>query len=110
MAAALIAGFLVLAFLFSLLSSRALQSQLSRLLDAARRLAGGDFSSPVPTAGHDEFASLGEEFNTMSRQLARRLDELEQERSRVTESVRRIGPRGHQALEIPLLDGREARA
>jgi nitrate/nitrite-specific signal transduction histidine kinase len=32
----------------------------------------------VPTAGHDEFASLGEEFNTMSRQLARRLDDLEQ--------------------------------
>lgn len=91
LAAVFIAGFLILAFFFSLLSSRALQSQLSRFLDAARRLGGGDFSAAVPTAGRDEFALLGEEFNNMSQQLERRLDELEQERSRVRESIRRIG-------------------
>ncbi|MGZ4312444.1 MAG: diguanylate cyclase, partial [Solirubrobacteraceae bacterium] len=62
-----------------------------RFLDAARRLAGGDFSSPVPTSGHDEFALLGVEFNNMSRQLERRLAELEQERSRVRQAIRRIG-------------------
>ena len=86
-----IAGFLILAFFFSLLSSRALHGQLARFLDAARRLAGGDFSSPVPTSGRDEFALLGEEFNTMSRQLERRLAELEQERARVRQAIRRIG-------------------
>ena len=86
-----IAGFLTLAFFFSLLASRALHGQLARFLDAARRLAGGDFSSRVPTSGHDEFALLGEEFNTMSRQLERRLAELEQERARVRQSIRRIG-------------------
>ena len=86
-----IAGFLTLAFFFSLLASRALHGQLARFLDAARRLAGGDFSSPVPTSGHDEFALLGEEFNTMSRQLERRLAELEQERARVRQAIRRIG-------------------
>jgi diguanylate cyclase (GGDEF)-like protein len=86
-----IAGFLILAFFFSLLSSRALHGQLSRFLDAARRLAGGDFSSTVPTSGRDEFALLGEEFNNMSRQLERRLAELEQERARVRQSIRRIG-------------------
>jgi diguanylate cyclase (GGDEF)-like protein len=86
-----IAGFLILAFFFSLLSSRALHGQLARFLDAARRLAGGDFSSPVPTSGRDEFALLGEEFNNMSRQLERRLAELEQERARVRQSIRRIG-------------------
>ncbi|HZE04693.1 MAG TPA: diguanylate cyclase [Solirubrobacteraceae bacterium] len=91
LAAVFIAGFLILAFFFSLLSSRALQSQLARFLEAARRLAGGDFSSPVPTAGRDEFALLGEEFNNMSRELAHRLAELEQERSRVRASIRRIG-------------------
>ncbi len=91
LAAVFIVGFLVLAFFFSLLSSRTLQRQLSGFLEAARRLAGGDVSSPVPTAGHDEFALLGEEFNTMSRQLERCLEELEQERSRVRESIRRIG-------------------
>ena len=86
-----IAGFLILAFFFSLLSSRALHGQLGRFLDAARRLAGGDFSSPVPTSGRDEFALLGEEFNNMSRQLERRLAELEQERARVRQAIRRIG-------------------
>jgi diguanylate cyclase (GGDEF)-like protein len=86
-----IAGFLILAFFFSLLSSRALHGQLGRFLDAARRLAGGDFSSSVPTSGRDEFALLGEEFNNMSRQLERRLAELEQERARVRQSIRRIG-------------------
>jgi diguanylate cyclase (GGDEF)-like protein len=86
-----IAGFLILAFFFSLLSSRALHGQLGRFLDAARRLAGGDFSSSVPTSGRDEFALLGEEFNNMSRQLERRLAELEQERARVRQAIRRIG-------------------
>ncbi len=86
-----IAGFLILAFFFSLLASRALHGQIARFLDAARRLAGGDFSSPVPTSGRDEFALLGEEFNNMSRQLERRLAELEQERARVRQSIRRIG-------------------
>ena len=86
-----IAGFLTLAFFFSLLASRALHGQLGRFLDAARRLAGGDFSSSVPTSGHDEFALLGEEFNNMSRQLERRLAELEQERARVRQAIRRIG-------------------
>ncbi|MGZ6260261.1 MAG: diguanylate cyclase [Candidatus Limnocylindrales bacterium] len=91
MAALLIAGVLILAFFFSVLSSRALHGQVGQLLDAARRLAGGDFSSPVPTSGRDEFALLGEEFNNMSRQLERRLAELEQERARVRQAIRRIG-------------------
>ncbi|MGH2928497.1 MAG: diguanylate cyclase, partial [Solirubrobacteraceae bacterium] len=91
LAAVFIAAFLILAFFFSLLASRALHGQLARFLEAARRLAGGDFSSPVPTDGRDEFALLGEEFNNMSRQLERRLVELQQERSRVRKSIRRIG-------------------
>ena len=91
LAAVFIVGFLLLAFFFSLLASRALHGQLSRFLEAARRLGSGDFSSPVPTAGRDEFALLGEEFNNMSKQLERRLGELEQERFRVRKSIRRIG-------------------
>jgi diguanylate cyclase (GGDEF)-like protein len=90
-AAAFIVGFLLLALSFSILASRALQSQLSRFLTAARRLAGGDFSTPIETEGHDEFAALGEEFNNMSTQLAHRLDELSQERVRLRESISRIG-------------------
>jgi diguanylate cyclase (GGDEF)-like protein len=86
-----IIGFLVLALAFALLASRALQGQLGSFLQAARRLGAGDFSSPIETQGHDEFAALGEEFNNMSTQLAHRLDELSQERARLRESISRIG-------------------
>jgi diguanylate cyclase (GGDEF)-like protein len=102
-AAAFIAAFLLLAFSFSVLSSRALQGQLSRFLQAARRLASGDFSSPVPTEGRDEFAALGEEFNNMSSQLARRLNELSEERARLRESIRRIGQTFASNLDRPAL-------
>ncbi len=102
-AAAFIAGFLLLALAFSVLASRALQGQLGRFLHAARRLGSGDFSSPIPTEGHDEFAELGAEFNNMSSQLARRLDELAQERIRLRESIRRIGHTFASNLDRPAL-------
>jgi diguanylate cyclase (GGDEF)-like protein len=102
-AAIFMAAFLLLAFSFSVLASRALQGQLSRFLHAARRLAGGDFSSPVPTEGRDEFAALGEEFNNMSAQLERRLSELGQERARLRESIRRIGQTFASNLDRPAL-------
>lgn len=102
-AAAFIAGFLLLAFAFSLLAARELEGQLGRFLQAARRLGSGDFSSPVPIEGHDEFAALGEEFNKMSSQLERRLDELNMERARLRESVRRIGQTFESNLDRPAL-------
>ena len=86
-----ILAFLALAFGFSLMASRALQSQLANFLAAARRLGKGDFSSPIPTQGNDEFAALGQEFNNMSRQLAARLEELQREQARVRRSIRTIG-------------------
>jgi diguanylate cyclase (GGDEF)-like protein len=91
LAAAFIVAFLVLAFSFSVMASRGLQRQIGRFLQAARRLGSGDFSEPVPIEGHDEFAELGQEFNNMSAQLERRLDELSQERARLREAIRRIG-------------------
>jgi HAMP domain-containing protein len=102
-AAVFIAGFLLLAFSFSVLASRALQGQISRFLEAARRLGSGDFSSPIPTEGRDDFAALGEEFNSMSAQLAHRLDELSQERGRLRESIRRIGQTFAANLDRPTL-------
>lgn len=57
-AAIFIAAFLLLAFAFTVLASRALQGQIKRFLDAARRLGSGDFTARVPTEGHDEFARL----------------------------------------------------
>jgi diguanylate cyclase (GGDEF)-like protein len=103
LAAAFIVGFLILAFAFSILASRALEAQLGRFLQAARRLATGDFSSPVPIEGHDEFAALGEEFNRMSTQLAHRIDELAQERVRLRQSIHRIGQTFASNLDRPAL-------
>jgi diguanylate cyclase (GGDEF)-like protein len=91
LAVGLLAGFLLLAFGFAVAVSRALQSQIARFLHAARRLGSGDFSTRVPTEGHDEFAELGGEFNKMSGQLEARLDELERERERLQDAIRRIG-------------------
>jgi diguanylate cyclase (GGDEF)-like protein len=103
LAAIFIAFFVILAFAFSVLSSRALEGQLSRFLEAARRLGSGDFSAPVPTEGHDEFAALGQEFNSMSAQLEHRLDELNRERVRLRESIRRIGQTFASNLDRPAL-------
>jgi diguanylate cyclase (GGDEF)-like protein len=45
----------------------------------------------VPTEGNDEFAALGREFNDMARELESRLEELQLERARLQETVRRVG-------------------
>jgi methyl-accepting chemotaxis protein len=102
-AAALIVAFLVLAFAFSALASRALQGRLRDFLQAARRLGSGDFSSPIKVEGRDEFAALAEEFNSMSAQLSRRLDELSRERARLREAIRRIGHTFASSLDRPAL-------
>jgi diguanylate cyclase (GGDEF)-like protein len=91
LAAAFIIGFLLLALSFAFLASRGLESQLGGFLRAARRLAGGDFSSPIPVEGKDDFAMLAVEFNRMSEQLAERLEQLRDERARLRESIRRAG-------------------
>jgi diguanylate cyclase (GGDEF)-like protein len=89
--AAVFIGFLVLAFLFAVAVSRSLQSEIQRVLEAARALGRGDFSVAVPEEGEDEFGELGKEFNSMARQLEARLDELQRERGRLQEAIRRVG-------------------
>lgn len=84
-------GFFLLAFAFALAVSRSLQSQVASFLQAARRLGGGEFDTKVPTVGKDEFAALGEEFNTMAARLERQLELLREERTRVERSMRRLG-------------------
>jgi diguanylate cyclase (GGDEF)-like protein len=84
-------AFLLCALAFALTAARSLQSQTSRLLAAAANIGKGDFSIQVPTEGNDEFAALGKEFNSMARQLETRLEELQLERARLQETVRRVG-------------------
>ena len=84
-------GFFLLALVSAIVVSRSLDRQIGDFLKAARRLAAGDFSDPIAIRGHDQFAQLGDEFNTMSLQLQARLEELGQERLRMELSLRRIG-------------------
>jgi diguanylate cyclase (GGDEF)-like protein len=84
-------GFLLLAFAFALTVSRTLQAEIQRLLIAAQRLGRGDFSVAVPAEGNDEFAALGKEFNNMARELEARLEDLQRERARLQEAIRRVG-------------------
>jgi diguanylate cyclase (GGDEF)-like protein len=86
-----LAAFLVLAMTFAVIVNRTLQNEVNRLLTAAQRLGKGDFSTPVPAEGRDEFAALGKEFNNMALQLEARLEDLRRERGRLQEAIRRVG-------------------
>jgi diguanylate cyclase (GGDEF)-like protein len=86
-----LAGFLLLAVAFAITVSRTLQAEVQRLLTAAREIGRGNFHVDVPTEGNDEFAALGTEFNSMAHQLEQRLEELQRERGRLQEAIRRVG-------------------
>ncbi|MEA2448113.1 MAG: hypothetical protein QOG63_45, partial [Thermoleophilaceae bacterium] len=88
---AILGAFLLLALLSSIVVVRALQRQVETFLEAARRLAHGDFSRPVPVEGNDEFAQLGREFNAMSGQLAGKIQEVQRKRGELEETIRRVG-------------------
>ena len=87
----ILGAFLLLALLSSIVVVRALQRQVEQFLAAARRLARGDFSRPVPVEGRDEFAALGREFNAMSWQLASKIQEVQRKRGELEETIRRVG-------------------
>jgi diguanylate cyclase (GGDEF)-like protein len=89
--AVILAAVLLAALGFSALVVRALQNQIGKFLEAAKRLARGDFEHPVPTSGRDEFAALGREFNSMSEQLAVKIAEVERKRRELEETIRRVG-------------------
>jgi diguanylate cyclase (GGDEF)-like protein len=87
----LLLAFLVLALASAVVVSRALTQQIDTFLVGARRLARGDFRQPVSVQGHDEFAQLGREFNSMSVQLASKIEEVHRQRGELTEAIRRVG-------------------
>jgi HAMP domain-containing protein len=84
-------AFLVLGLLFVIVLVRALQGQVRRMLSAAHRIGGGDFSQRLPVQGNDELAGLAREFNTMSERLGAQMDELRDQRLELDLAGRRIG-------------------
>ena len=87
----ILVAFLILALASSVLVIRALQGQIADFLAAARRIAQGDFSHPVPVYGNDEFAQLGLEFNKMSGELETHIAEIERKREELEDAIRRVG-------------------
>jgi signal transduction histidine kinase len=61
---------LTLALIGGYLTARWLQQRVTRLEQAAERVAAGDFSSPIPVDSRDELGQLAIAFNDMQRQLA----------------------------------------
>lgn len=90
-AAAILAVFFAIAFLFIALLLRNLQHRIAAVLAAARRIGAGDFTSKVPVEGNDEMAGLAREFNKMSDQLSAQVGELRRRREELDQSVQRIG-------------------
>ena len=86
----IVVAILVIALLASLLV-RSLTGTLRVFASRARAVAQGDFDQQLPDKGRDEFAQFGRAFNEMSKELARRIQELEAERRRVEEATARFG-------------------
>jgi diguanylate cyclase (GGDEF)-like protein len=74
---------------------RSITGQLGVYERRAKEVGEGKFAGSVPVHGNDEFAKFAIAFNSMSAELERRIDELENERQRVRRAVGRFG----QALE-----------
>ncbi|MEA2386617.1 MAG: hypothetical protein QOJ22_791, partial [Thermoleophilaceae bacterium] len=87
----ILAAFLLLALASAVVVVRALERQVNKFLQAARRLARGDFSRRVPIEGGDDFAELGREFNSMSEQLASKIEEIQRKRGELEDTIRRVG-------------------
>jgi two-component system OmpR family sensor kinase len=62
---------LVIALLAGYLVARALSQRVKRLEQAARKVAGGDFSNPIRADSDDELGQLAAAFDDMQNQLAR---------------------------------------
>lgn len=79
-----------------LLLKRALLTPLRGLLDAARRIAGGDFGVRVSYTGQDELGRVGLAFNLMADELAGHYRTLEQ---RVADKTSEL-QRSNRSLEL----------
>ena len=62
---------LVLAAIGGYLVAQALTARIKRVEQAARKVAGGDFSNPIKADSDDEIGQLATAFDNMQRQLAR---------------------------------------
>ena len=88
-----IAGLLALAGALALVSAlvRGMRRPLDELVDATRRLAGGELATRVSPAGPRELRSLGTTFNSMAADLAGAQGRIEAERRRLSVTIESLG-------------------
>ena len=79
----------VLAFLTLLI--RTMRRPLDDLVDATRKMAGGDLAVRVDADGPQELATLGESFNVMSADLAVAGARVESQRQRLATTIESLG-------------------
>jgi diguanylate cyclase (GGDEF)-like protein len=89
--ATILLAFFAAAFVMIFLLLRNMQSRVSVMLEAARRIGQGRFDEPVPVEGHDEMAGLAVELNRMSERLRTQMRQLQRQQGELDESVKRIG-------------------
>lgn len=81
----IIAGTLLLAFLFALYMSRVMTRPVFSLLHGVRKMGQGDFSAQVQAETKDELGELSEAFNRMAVNIAGLVEELRQTNDRLRE-------------------------
>ncbi|XUK60383.1 Class 3 adenylate cyclase [Plantibacter sp. RU18] len=67
--------------LLSLVLAQVFARPVRALVQAVRRVAGGDYGAEVPDVRRDEFGDLGTAFNDMNRSLRLKQDLIEQQRT-----------------------------
>ena len=72
-------GILLVVSLLSLVLAQVFTRPLKRLVDAVRRVAGGDLAVSVPTGARDEFGDLGLAFNDMAESLRIKQELIEEQ-------------------------------
>ncbi|MGV8882640.1 MAG: adenylate/guanylate cyclase domain-containing protein [Rhodoglobus sp.] len=72
-------GILLAVSLLSLLLAQVFTRPLKRLVDAVRRVAGGDLAVSVPMGARDEFGDLGLAFNDMAESLRIKQELIEEQ-------------------------------
>ncbi len=73
-------GILLGVSVLSLLLAQVFSRPINRLVDAVRRVAGGDLAVQVPVGSRDEFGDLGSAFNDMASSLRVKQELIDQQR------------------------------
>jgi two-component system phosphate regulon sensor histidine kinase PhoR len=82
----LLAGGLValaVAFAIGVFVSRRITQPVVEMQQIARRMSGGDFAARAPVASGDEIGALGRALNVMAARLRDKIEDLQQEQSKV---------------------------